>query len=205
MSKSLSKYLNEDIINPKPKNYKVSFLIKYIFFILSIAFVGIYLVQLIQKKQFINNYINTHHINAQNPLLTELPLLYAFDIKSGHIINVGINNKWVLLHIWATWCAACQEEMPKLEWLAKNLGDKINIIAIAVDDSKEVVEKFINVNHPSFLMLWDHEKNISSKLMINKYPETFLVDSHGKIKLQFSGSKEWSSSLMINYVKSHIK
>ena len=54
-------------------------------------------------------------------------------------------------------------------------------------------------------MLWDHEKNISNKLMINKYPETFLVDNYGKIKLQFSGPREWSSSLMVNYIKSYIK
>src|SRR5580698_2367313 len=181
---------DEKELNPPPKLYRVPVWAKYCFFTISLLLIGVYIAQAIAKRRLQNNFIITHYINPKKSPIESLPNILAFDMKSDGIVNIKPSNKWMLLHIWATWCPPCQEEMPKLEWLQKNLGQELNIVAISVDENKEAIKNFININQPSFSMLWDHEKRVANQLFLNKYPETFLIDKKGYIHLQLSGPKD---------------
>ena len=48
----------------------------------------------------------------------------------------------VLVDFWAPWCGPCKAIAPVLDELAAELGDKVKICKVNVDDSSEVAGKF---------------------------------------------------------------
>ena len=45
----------------------------------------------------------------------------------------GYAGKWVLVNLWATWCAPCLAEMPELEALSKSRSRDLVVLGLAVD------------------------------------------------------------------------
>jgi thiol-disulfide isomerase/thioredoxin len=105
--------------------------------------------------------------------------------KSGKKVALrSLRGKPVLLNFWATWCAPCVEEMPSLENLHKRVKDHLNIVTVSVDEDWEAVNKFFpkGTQLPVFL---DASKEVPKRYGSDKYPETFLIDSQGKIAQLF--------------------
>ncbi|MEM8933859.1 MAG: TlpA disulfide reductase family protein [Acidobacteriota bacterium] len=48
----------------------------------------------------------------------------------------------VVLNFWATWCAPCKREIPALQALHE--GGGVRVIAIAVDETAEIVQPFVD-------------------------------------------------------------
>ncbi|USN51944.1 MAG: TlpA family protein disulfide reductase [Myxococcales bacterium] len=121
------------------------------------------------------------------------------------VIFDNFKGKWVLLNLWATWCPPCQAEMPSLEILEKNFGDKLTIIALSADDSIEPVLSYIQTHKPSFKVYFDQKKQMTKLLGIDKYPETFLISPEGRFVSQMSGPRDWSSKAAFSYFEHIIK
>lgn len=68
------------------------------------------------------------------------------DITITNIINYptkpakisDFKGKLLILDFWATWCSSCIANFPKMEALQKEFGDKIQILAVAYEDSKKI-------------------------------------------------------------------
>ena len=192
---------NEDKLNPPPYRYKVSNLTKIIFIIIFLLGVIGYFYMIIDRRISQRKFMLENQIAAIRLAPIPVPELIFAEPMSGNLIN--INNyagQWILLNIWATWCPTCQEEMPSLELLHKQLDNKIKIIAISVDESKEALVSFVNTHKPKFTILHDNQQ-ISPKIFnISKYPETFLISPAGILSAQLSGPRDWSSPAMIKYL-----
>lgn len=48
----------------------------------------------------------------------------------------GHAGKWVVVNVWATWCAPCVQEMPELDSLARARADVV-VLGLAADDAGE--------------------------------------------------------------------
>ena len=88
-------------------------------------------------------------------------------------------GKWVLVNLWATWCAPCLTEMPELEALSKSRDDLI-ILGIAVDEPNPrrvalFVEK-LQVTYP--IIAGDTE--LTKQFKARGYPTSILYDRSGK-------------------------
>lgn len=93
-------------------------------------------------------------------------------------------GKRVLLNFWATWCAPCVEEMPDLERLYSSLDpDSAVVIAIAVDDDPQTLSSFQKRLGLSFPILLDTDGSVRDAFRVEGYPETFLLDREGKIRM----------------------
>ena len=110
-----------------------------------------------------------------------------------------------MLNIWATWCVSCQEEMPSLKLLHEQLGSKIQIIALSVDDNKDEFITYIKNNNINFKVFHDTKQTSAGLLGISKYPETFLISPAGVLTVQLSGPRNWASPAMIKYLTNIIK
>jgi peroxiredoxin len=105
----------------------------------------------------------------------------------------SLRGRPVLLNFWATWCQPCVEEMPALESLVRHGGaSHITVITVSVDESWDVVNKFFP-SGTALKVLLDTSKEVPKKYGTEKYPETFLIDSQGRVQQLFY-QRRWDSA-----------
>ncbi|GAE34888.1 thioredoxin [Halalkalibacter akibai] len=63
----------------------------------------------------------------------------------------------VLADFWAPWCGPCKMIAPVLEELDSEMGDKVKIAKIDVDENQETAGKFSVMSIPTLLVLKDGE------------------------------------------------
>lgn len=93
----------------------------------------------------------------------------------------------VVIHLWASWCGPCVNEVPELVEFSKNRKD-IKFIIVSLDDYKEDIEKFLKsfpeFNSKDYVQVWDVEKSISNLLKADRLPMSVLIDKN-KAEPQF--------------------
>jgi cytochrome c biogenesis protein CcmG, thiol:disulfide interchange protein DsbE len=93
-------------------------------------------------------------------------------------------GRWVLVNLWASWCVPCEKESPGLEaFYRQRKADGFTILGV---DSKEVADDgraFAAEHHLTYPQLYDGPGTFGDDLGTNGYPENFLVDPAGKIRL----------------------
>ena len=123
----------------------------------------------------------------------------AFDLKdtSGQPQRLAdLKGKWVVVNFWATWCAPCVKEIPDIAAFAKEQGDKVRVIGVALDwdetgkrdaDENKVKSfaKKIGLTYPLVLGTDASEKTFGR---LKGMPTTFVYDPAGKLVFQKTGS-----------------
>src|SRR5690625_3323484 len=66
-----------------------------------------------------------------------------------------LKGKGVMLNFWATYCAPCEAEMPFMQSLYPDYADDIEIVAVSLDNSELVIDKFINKYDLTFPVVHD--------------------------------------------------
>jgi thiol-disulfide isomerase/thioredoxin len=98
-----------------------------------------------------------------------------------------------LLHLWATWCGPCIEELPSLLAYGKKSG--IEVIAVSVDDYYEPIVKFFDGNIPPEVA-WDPKVTLEPGLGVRSLPTTFLLDKQGRVRMRWQGRQSWEAPAM---------
>lgn len=101
-----------------------------------------------------------------------------------------------ILHFWATWCAPCREELPKLdgfaaEIAARGLADRL--LAISVDTKPhDRVAAFLHAVGVAHLPGWQVASgNAGSAFRLFGYPATLLIAPDGTVAERFAGPVDW--------------
>jgi cytochrome c biogenesis protein CcmG/thiol:disulfide interchange protein DsbE len=100
-------------------------------------------------------------------------------------------GKPVLLNIWATWCAPCREEMPRIQRLYKELGDSgLVVVAISIDNPgmADAIREFRKEMGLGFEILYDDSGKIRDDYQTTGVPETFLIDRKGIVRRRLIGA-----------------
>lgn len=102
--------------------------------------------------------LNVIHKNYETPMEAvmqykskALPAFSYIDAGSGMESTLASKkSKVIILNIWATWCPPCRKEMPDLDKVNRELGEKgVAVIAIS-DEDPSVVKKFLTTKNFSF-------------------------------------------------------
>jgi cytochrome c biogenesis protein CcmG/thiol:disulfide interchange protein DsbE len=126
--------------------------------------------------------------------------------KPEHLTD--FRGKVVVLNFWATWCPPCVEETPSLNRLQKYIEPRNAVIlGIAADEDPAAVEKFLHEQGVVFLTYRDpgtkdNHSPIAATYGTSMYPETYVIDRHGKIARKFIGLQQWDSPDMLAYFDS---
>ena len=80
-------------------------------------------------------------------------------IVTGNDQNFGTETSEgvVLADFWAPWCGPCKMIAPVLEELDSEMGDKIKIVKLDVDENQETASNFGVMSIPTLLVFKDGE------------------------------------------------
>lgn len=128
--------------------------------------------------------------------------------RAGHDHTLAeARGKIVLVHFWAAWCPPCLAEIPELTAFARRFsGEKLRIFAISLDARREDAEKVLDSSKlpPNMVSLLAGESKISEQYGTYQYPETYLIDSQGRILVKWVGGQPWSGEAIQKLIRQQI-
>ena len=101
-------------------------------------------------------------------------------------------GKVILVNFWATWCPPCVAEMPSMQKLYDDYGEKVTFMFVTSDD-RQKVENFLkrkNLNLPVYYPVSETPETLKSKLL----PTTYIINSKGEIVVAETGAADWNSN-----------
>ncbi|WP_343329878.1 TlpA disulfide reductase family protein [Polaribacter staleyi] len=127
---------------------------------------------------------------------TEVKLVSSYDwnLKDLEGNSYRLNEakgKVLLVNMWATWCPPCIAEMPSLQALYNDYGDKIEFILVS-NESQEVIASFLKKKNYNF-KAYSPLTVPPTTFKVKSIPRTFLIDKEGKIIIDESGAANWNS------------
>ncbi len=129
-----------------------------------------------------------------------------FEIRtdSGRSVsNSNFGGRLLVLNFWATWCPPCVEELPSLNEFQKRLaGSGVVVVGVSVDNDAKAYQAFLDRAKVSFETARDPSKKISAGYGTFKFPETYIINSSGKVVEKIIGATNWTDEKMLNSVKS---
>jgi cytochrome c biogenesis protein CcmG, thiol:disulfide interchange protein DsbE len=115
-------------------------------------------------------------------------------------------GKLLLVNFWASYCVPCVEEMPALNEMSRELGPRgLVVLAVSSDKEESAYKQFLAKNPVSFMTVLDPGKDVQTNYGTILIPESYLIDSKGKVLEKFVSSQAWASPLMIDHVQSLLK
>lgn len=122
-------------------------------------------------------------------------------MQQGSLEPQQMQGKVTLINFWATWCAACKDELAEMEQLLKPLfaNQDLNVAFVALDkDPKQAVQwmqKNLKDAETMLARLYrDEQFQLADKLAVDSFPMTLIVDRSGKIAFVQRGFTPGSGS-----------
>ncbi len=114
-------------------------------------------------------------------------------------------GKVVVLNFWSMTCPPCVQEMPSLESLAQmaeeRFGDNVEVVAVSTDSGWDAVSTLLP-SQPHLHHLFDSDKSeVEGVFGTRLYPETWIIDADGVIRLRFDGARDWASALSLDVIE----
>ncbi len=97
----------------------------------------------------------------------------------------------ILINLWATWCAPCIAEMPSLQKLYNDYGDKMAFYFIS-NEKEQKLYVFLEKNKFD-LPVYQPLEPAPEALNSNALPTTYIIDKTGKIVIKKTGVADWNS------------
>jgi Thiol-disulfide isomerase and thioredoxins len=114
----------------------------------------------------------------------KLEVLDMASVEKHFAANKG---KVTFVMFWATWCPACKTELPVLEQLrAKYPADKLDIMAISVDDTPEAMGTYLK-SRPTTLDVYLSKADVGSEFGVKSIPALYILDKEGQVAFNSSG------------------
>ncbi|MEI8596653.1 TlpA family protein disulfide reductase [Photobacterium sp. Hal280] len=111
--------------------------------------------------------------------------LFTATTLSGQAFNLAdyLGKQPVYLKFWATWCSFCKAEMPHLNAIDEQFGDKIKVISVNVgfNDSVANIQKFYHQEGYDIPTIFDATGAITHKYQVVGTPHHILIDKDGNI------------------------
>jgi thiol-disulfide isomerase/thioredoxin len=112
--------------------------------------------------------------------IAALPELKLSDL-SGHPISAErLTGRVVLVEFWATWCVPCRSTLEWLGELKRKYGDKIAIVALAVESPEDQIRSTVNGLSPDLHWAITDAAIAQAFGDITAVPTLFLFDRAGK-------------------------
>jgi peroxiredoxin len=122
------------------------------------------------------------------------PNFRAQDLDGDPVVLEELLGKGpILVDFWATWCKPCLKELPYVQRLHDELGERgLKVLAVTIDSPKSQsrVRPFIRSKKYDFTVVMDAGQDVFRKLQgKSTVPYVVVLDSEGFIRYRHTGYK----------------
>ena len=120
------------------------------------------------------------------------------DMNGSPVAFEQFKGEIIVVNSWATWCPPCRAEMPSLENLYQDYGNRISMILVT-NEEPAVVKEFIDkkgYTFPVYISGGGNPQAFSSKSI----PATFIVNRDGQVVYQRTGAFDWNSKKVKKFI-----
>jgi thiol-disulfide isomerase/thioredoxin len=103
------------------------------------------------------------------------------DLEGAPVSLKDLRGKAVLLYFWASWCATCRAEMPKLEQMGQAYRDRGLVLLGINDEDPEIASAYLKTNGHTIRSLVDRWKDVYKRYQIGAIPTMILIAKDGRI------------------------
>ncbi|WP_208590870.1 redoxin family protein [Gracilibacillus suaedae] len=100
------------------------------------------------------------------------------DLSGTEVEAFDVEQDYILLNFWATWCTPCLEEMPDLQTFENENKDTVKVIAVNTtntESSIDKVKKFVDEGNFQFTVLLDEDDTVYEHYSIIGMPTSFMI------------------------------
>jgi thiol-disulfide isomerase/thioredoxin len=129
------------------------------------------------------------------------------DLEGERVFIDAFRGRTVVVSFWASWCAPCREELPKLEAIQRAYGrDRLVVVAANQGEARRDVRRSVNSWNRELQMLitTDRSERAGRAYKIQGIPTTILVNRDGAVSWQFSGIDEDSFDTLVEKINESI-
>jgi thiol-disulfide isomerase/thioredoxin len=120
-----------------------------------------------------------------------------------HLLS-EFKGRYVLLNMWATWCAPCVKELPALQHLQEGMaGSNFAVVPVNVGRSDALDTAKFLISHGAGKLSVNVDTTLALMRMMNVYglPVTVLIDPKGREIARAEGPAAWDDPDAIAYFK----
>ena len=127
---------------------------------------------------------------------------FTITADNGQTVSLpAFKGKLLVLNFWASWCPPCVQETPSLSQFAAAYAPKgVVVLGISVDKDEKAYRNFIQRFKPNFLTA--REFKIHEDYGTYMYPETYIINSQGKVLHKLAEPVEWMDPRMTQLIDS---
>lgn len=120
---------------------------------------------------------------------SSLPDFNFVDLNGNAYNAQTAKGKVVVLNCWYIHCQVCNEEMPELNKIVKQLENRKDIVFIGLAfDKADSLRQFLTKKEFRYAIIPEKENYLRNELGIVYYPTHIIVNRQGKIKKIIEGS-----------------
>ena len=127
---------------------------------------------------------------------------FSITADNGRTVSLpNFGGKLLVLNFWASWCQPCAEETPSLSRFTEEYANKgVVVLAVSVDKDEKAYRNFLQKYQPTFLTA--RELKTHEDYGTFMYPETYIIDTHGKVLRKYAEPINWMSPDTLSFVNS---
>jgi thiol-disulfide isomerase/thioredoxin len=133
-----------------------------------------------------------------------VPLVAFDDAKGNRVSLAGLKGRYVLLNLWAPWCAPCVKELPSLAKLQSAVPrDRLEVVAVDVGRGTVADARSFLDAHDAKVLATYVDSNLALLRAFGAYglPLTVLIDPQGREIARALGPAEWDTPDALDYFR----
>jgi thiol-disulfide isomerase/thioredoxin len=120
--------------------------------------------------------------------LKALPAFTLTDLEGRPVARADLEGRVVLVEFWATWCAPCQGTLRFLADLQKRHGDRIAVLAVAIESDEADVRRMAGALGAPLRLAMGTPHLARAFGDVSAVPTLFVFDANGRAASTYFGA-----------------